>query len=863
MYNNMSGRGGGGGQGGSFRSHGSGRGFSNRDNRRGGSFSGGGSQNFSQQQQQQYGPPPPTQQPQSQPQNFSGTFRGRHQNFARGGRHDTSGLPHGPKGDVSASSGFSVSKKDENRRTLTDFKIVGLTIPALGWRWGAVPDDIQVAEVKEEPGEATVSPIDQDAPERKPDTNTSLAPATSSGDADASVSAVKAGVEDNDTVKQESASTPLPPPPSRIRIYFHTPVTADDAHPISSQGSFTLGQSHDTVVRKGKRKKIEDDDGDLEEGRGPPPPPPQHSGFDHAISGAPDTDHERVISTADRASAAPIVTETASEGDWLMAAIGEEEGSGDGNTEVHAADGDNLHDIDAEGEPDDYEDGNDYEDVDAQMGGIDDDPSHIPTEGHLDEHAEAPSFEGGSVLPGLNGRNDSIANGSHTNGDHKSSLPSAPPHEGPNGSAAPSLFTKSSAIDHSVTFDVAAEPVVSTNEAAVDADKNISIQAQPPEPSLDIMETSEVTPTTDEHATAVAVTQTNGHLNVNVDETQLVDSGPDHPPSPTASTATLVLPSAHESTGPSEINSGDAQSTTTEPTRVPSANRLSISYAAATRRLVIDAEVVDKLKVFRQEARIEVHMNIEKDKAGQYKGILIEGATDSSAIYYPIELSADADEDKTVPPLSTAKLPLRTVLTAYLDKERPLSEPRWVKTGDVHDWLKSMFGRMFWVAGDAADGWEKKIEVMDADPPPTIWTVLEAWAVNSSVGQQTERQRFLRTHMTETDNILEILLRLVRGERASYSQSTPVISAPSVSGPLLSALSQGSAHGAQQTHVSLAVLAIFRVAVEFAKKVDEEKGKTEVEARVGEIIRCLPSHLIYKSLDGIFKEWRLEKKGSR
>ena len=117
--------------------------------------------------------------------------------------------------------------------------------------------------------------------------------------------------------------------------------------------------------------------------------------------------------------------------------------------------------------------------------------------------------------------------------------------------------------------------------------------------------------------------------------------------------------------------------------------------------------------------------------------------------------------------------------------------------------------------------------------------------------------------MAETDNILEILLRLVRGARASYSQSTPVISTPSVSGPLLSALSQGSAHGAQQTHVSLAVLAIFRLAVEFAKKVNEEKGKSEVEARVGEIIRCLPSHLIYKSLDGIFKEWRLEKKGSR
>lgn len=118
--------------------------------------------------------------------------------------------------------------------------------------------------------------------------------------------------------------------------------------------------------------------------------------------------------------------------------------------------------------------------------------------------------------------------------------------------------------------------------------------------------------------------------------------------------------------------------------------------------------------------------------------------------------------------------------------------------------------------------------------------------------------------MAETDNILEILLRLVRGERATpFSQSSPAIST-SISGPLLSALSEGSAHGSQQTHVSLAVLAIFRMATEYANKaVGEEKGKTEVEERVGEIIRCVPKHLLYKSLDGIFKEWKVEKKGGR
>ena len=147
---------------------------------------------------------------------------------------------------------------------------------------------------------------------------------------------------------------------------------------------------------------------------------------------------------------------------------------------------------------------------------------------------------------------------------------------------------------------------------------------------------------------------------------------------------------------------------------------------------------------------------------------------------------------------------------------------------------------------------------------PTIWTVLDNWAVNSPVGLQTERQRFVRTHMAETDHILEILLRLVRGERATpFTQASPAISAPNVAGPLLAALSPNSAHGSQQTHVSLAVLALWRMTEGYATKALQEKGRVEAEERLGEIIRCLPSHLLYKSLDGIFKEWKVEKKNGR
>lgn len=95
----------------------------------------------------------------------------------------------------------------------------------------------------------------------------------------------------------------------------------------------------------------------------------------------------------------------------------------------------------------------------------------------------------------------------------------------------------------------------------------------------------------------------------------------------------------------------------------------------------------------------------------------MEGLSDTTKSYLPLSIDDSTVGDETVPPLAKAEMPLKTVLVIYLDKERPLSEPKWVKSGDVQEWLRSMFGRMFWVAGDAAAvGWEKRIEVVDPDP---------------------------------------------------------------------------------------------------------------------------------------------------
>ena len=55
---------------------------------------------------------------------------------------------------------------------------------------------------------------------------------------------------------------------------------------------------------------------------------------------------------------------------------------------------------------------------------------------------------------------------------------------------------------------------------------------------------------------------------------------------------------------------------------MPSPNRLSVAYAQGTRRLLIDADVVDKMIIFRAEGRIEIDLVIERAEEG-FKGILV------------------------------------------------------------------------------------------------------------------------------------------------------------------------------------------------------------------------------------------------
>ena len=57
--------------------------------------------------------------------------------------------------------------------------------------------------------------------------------------------------------------------------------------------------------------------------------------------------------------------------------------------------------------------------------------------------------------------------------------------------------------------------------------------------------------------------------------------------------------------------------------RTPSANSLSISYVAGTKRLVINAEIVEKLKIHRSDGRVEIRLRVEKDDVNGLNGIIV------------------------------------------------------------------------------------------------------------------------------------------------------------------------------------------------------------------------------------------------
>ena len=708
----MNGSGGRGGQQGSLRGHGSRGGFGNKQdfhNRRGGSFN----------QQHHQG-------------NVGNTgFRGRGQGHSSGraARQDGSNTQLGNR-DTLSGSFTSSGKKDENRRTLTDFKIVGLEMPELGWTWGVLP-----SAVKLESKEGVASLVDSSRAFVKEESiqSNDLSTGERTDAAHRSEHTVPdalaaADVKAEPPVGEQSSLSS--PPPSRIRIYFHTPVSPDDSHPIPHNSSYTYGTSP-MDSRKGKRKKFEDDDGDAEEGRGRPPPP---RGSQMSDTASVDLDG------MGRGSAAPSVAETASEGDWLMAAIAEDDGD---TADVEAG---------AHGEHADDEDDNQLRVSRVECSRVAVGESAIPGLGGDIINGEFLTgleyrydgcfrtwMEGvhltlggftrltltpeGTVIDGhgtgSSGDDCAVAaihdHGNHNNmaaGSDPASVPSnaiaknctsspserqpgedfastleeaaelaapeatKPPHGAENGSEAvlsgcfsliePSRLASQSSSSLSSSFDVsssrasAAPPVTSVQSGVPQLDNEPVDHAGPTKDPIaegvaDVARTVTAPKPLQSYpsftSTIVEDSPDNGlfsqeeEIMTQIDKSALDQSQPDekvndlahdddqeHLPEPPASPTSNTLLSTSSGSTYGESSHPPAVSSSKK-SKTPSANRLSISYAAGSRRLVVDAEVVEYLRVYRAEGRIEVYMSLQNDEES-LKGVLVRMVSTFSSWRY-------------------------------------------------------------------------------------------------------------------------------------------------------------------------------------------------------------------------------------
>lgn len=84
-----------------------------------------------------------------------------------------------------------------------------------------------------------------------------------------------------------------------------------------------------------------------------------------------------------------------------------------------------------------------------------------------------------------------------------------------------------------------------------------------------------------------------------------------------------TLPSRSTASTYDEPNQSPIKAELQRGLRTPSANRLSISYAAGTKRLVINSEIVEKFKILRSDGRVEISLRVEKDDASELNGIIV------------------------------------------------------------------------------------------------------------------------------------------------------------------------------------------------------------------------------------------------
>lgn len=174
-------------------------------------------------------------------------------------------------------------------------------------------------------------------------------------------------------------------------------------------------------------------------------------------------------------------------------------------------------------------------------------------------------------------------------------------------------------------------------------------------------------------------------------------------------------------------------------------------------------------------------------------------------------------------------------------------DAKWVKTGDVAEWLSVLPGIQPSLAADPVQSWVKKIHILDPEPPPTLADVYDVWVKTSNIGTALDRRQFLQEYkMDGADGISEAVARLFRGDRPV---STP---AKKELGLMLQDAGSRSSFERSQSHLSLGFLAMSNLMRNYARQAGASED--ELATQLQELLLSIPLHLVFRALDSLCKE---------
>ena len=476
-------------------------------------------------------------------------------------------------------------KKEEVRQTLTDFRIVGLEFETLQWRWGSctssdsVDDDSKVAEPVGTELNAAIGdsllPLTDGVEEIEFGSAVKVTGASTTSETPVPPpkiqSTSKSPSDESPTNLGSLLPGPPPPSPPRIRIYFNTPASLDDSQPKVANGASTVS------ANRAKRKLSEEEE---EEGRRRrtklnPTSEAEEVSFDgQSKVGEVEKDRDSVAPSVDMSATASVSGRTEDEGDWLMEAIGRDiEATEDEIQEEQLQQSDGEVNTEVGAEPD----------------------GEIAEPDHTKE--DAPSNDTDTTVPlelTVDIEDTDVQDHITVNGQHEKEVPA--PESASTGSSGAFPATHMPDNDEDV---LPPQNVITVDTPSHRTEANNLQMDSGPEPEPPASPASQ-------SASQQSLSQT------------LHSSG--------GSFSSLASPSNSQATtlaASSQIPGLTVNETVSHQYRLPSPNRISISYASGARRLLIDAQVVEALKIWRGQGRIQVVLSLEREGDRDLKGLLV------------------------------------------------------------------------------------------------------------------------------------------------------------------------------------------------------------------------------------------------